>query len=373
MTDEKIARTKDENLPRVTVTEDWGRFIGYMLGDGNYGKTTVRVTCDKRHEKTVEDVERLMRSMGLNPSRYEKKIDKRCETSKAKEGFGVDVTCTCVTFLKMARKYGLCGDTGKAFNIPSIILRSPKSVIKEFLIGLFESDGTVCDGSSGVSLCSKSLKLIQDVQYILLGFGIIGTIAHSYNKHYNRYYYKLNLGRNASDVFNREIGFVSDHKRAKLAEICSKPHSNAFREMKFTDEIASIEEGVSTVYDIEVEEMHMYNANGIVNHNSELKIIESGMKRKALIAQDFGIYKELLEDGVTGILVKDDKKGWYKAIKSLINDETLRNELADNLHEFVKERYDINVVNKQRLQIYKDVMEKKVEHNNVLEGVLPKS
>ena len=34
---------------------------------------------------------------------------------------------------------------------------------------------------------------------------------------------------------------------------------------------------------------------------SELKIIEAGMKKKCLIAQDFGIYSQLLENGKTGI------------------------------------------------------------------------
>lgn len=111
-----------------------------------------------------------------------------------------------------------------------------------------------------------------------------------------------------------------------------------------------------------------YKENMFNKAKSELKIIESGMKKKALIAQDYGIYKELLEDGVTGILVNDDKKGWHKAIKSLVNNEGLRNELANNLHEFVKDKYNINTVNKQRLQIYKDMMEKKRESAHILEG-----
>lgn len=105
-----------------------------------------------------------------------------------------------------------------------------------------------------------------------------------------------------------------------------------------------------------------YRENMFNKAKSELKIIESGMKRKALIAQDFGIYHELIEDGVTGILInkEDDKKGWYKAIKRLINDHDLRNELANNLHEFVKDRYDINTVNKSRLQFYKQLTEHSV-------------
>ena len=102
-----------------------------------------------------------------------------------------------------------------------------------------------------------------------------------------------------------------------------------------------------------------YKENMFNKVKSELKILESGMKKKVLIAQDFGIYSELIEDGVTGILINkdDDKKGWYKAIKRLINDPDLRNTLANNLHEFVKDRYDINVVNESRLQFYKQLVE----------------
>jgi glycosyltransferase involved in cell wall biosynthesis len=102
-----------------------------------------------------------------------------------------------------------------------------------------------------------------------------------------------------------------------------------------------------------------YKENMFNKVKSELKIIESGMKKKVLIAQDFGIYRELIEDGVTGILVHkdDDKKGWYKAIKMLINNPELREKLENNLHEFVKDRYDINNVNASRLEFYKQLVE----------------
>ena len=95
---------------------------------------------------------------------------------------------------------------------------------------------------------------------------------------------------------------------------------------------------------------------------SELKIIETGMKKKVLIAQNFGIYKELLKDGVTGLLVSDNKKDWYKAIKKVILNKDLREELANNLHNFVKNKYDINNVTKQRVELYKELSKKKVKH-----------
>lgn len=99
---------------------------------------------------------------------------------------------------------------------------------------------------------------------------------------------------------------------------------------------------------------------------SELKIIEAGMKRKALIAQDFGIYKELLKDGETGILIKDNKDGWYKAMKKVIQDPRYRQMLADNLHEFVREKYDLKNVTAQRVEIYKKLIKERAEKKSLV-------
>ena len=92
---------------------------------------------------------------------------------------------------------------------------------------------------------------------------------------------------------------------------------------------------------------------------SELKIIEAGMKKKCLIAQDFGIYSKLIENGKTGILIKDNKDGWYKAIKKVILDPDYREELANNLHEYVKDKYELKIVTANRAIVYKNILESK--------------
>ena len=95
---------------------------------------------------------------------------------------------------------------------------------------------------------------------------------------------------------------------------------------------------------------------------SELKIIEAGMKKKCLIAQDFGIYKQLLTNGENGILIDDNKDGWYKAIRKVIQEPEYRQMLAENLHNFVKDKYELKNVTTFRAEIYKKVLQdKKVE------------
>lgn len=105
---------------------------------------------------------------------------------------------------------------------------------------------------------------------------------------------------------------------------------------------------------------------------SELKIIESGLKNKVLIAQDFGIYKDLIKDGETGLLIptKDNARGWYKAIKKLIKEPELRIKLAKNLNDFVKNKYTIETTTNERVKFYKKIIsENKEKHNFQLEAV----
>ena len=91
---------------------------------------------------------------------------------------------------------------------------------------------------------------------------------------------------------------------------------------------------------------------------SELKIIEAGMKKKVLIAQDYGIYKEILEHGETGFLVPEARnhKDWYKHIKHLINDKSEVERISNNLYNYVKDRYSLENVTKDRVKIYHELI-----------------
>lgn len=91
---------------------------------------------------------------------------------------------------------------------------------------------------------------------------------------------------------------------------------------------------------------------------SELKIIETGMMGKALIASDLYIYKELLKNNETAILIdpKRDHKDWSKAIKNLVLDDDLRKSLAKNLNKLVCPCYSLKEVTKNRVNWYKSIL-----------------
>lgn len=94
---------------------------------------------------------------------------------------------------------------------------------------------------------------------------------------------------------------------------------------------------------------------------SELKIIEAGLTKKVLIAQEFGIYKDLIKHNENGILIPKSKnvRGWYEAIKKVVNDKEYRDQLSNNLYDFVKEKYTLEIVTQHRFEWYNEIINKR--------------
>ena len=98
---------------------------------------------------------------------------------------------------------------------------------------------------------------------------------------------------------------------------------------------------------------------------SQLKVIEAGFYKKALIASDFGPYtidlKHSLENGNftdgNALLVRDGRNhgDWAKFMKKLIDNPSWAEDLGERLYETVSKRYDLNIVTETRAQIYKEI------------------
>lgn len=320
----------EDMIPKIKINENWGRLLGYMVGDGHFGRQGFTISCDKRHTNVVDDVDYLFKSIGLYPRHILKQPDKRCQTSQIKEGNGLDIKASSRTLRKIAEKYNWVTDKGKTFEIPKVILESPKSVIKEFIKGLFEADAGVT--SSGILFCSKSETLIKQLQVVLLGFNIKVKVKKQFNKQYRKYYWYIHMGREAADIYYSEIGFVSKHKQDSLKFICVKQHGGAFKKYDWKEEIIDIEYRTNTVYDIEVEDTHQYNGNGIINHNSSLKILEAACTDTYCILGKPYQTKEL------GDLYPVEN--WYENIKSLIKDKEKLFKLKTETSAYVRGLYN---------------------------------
>ena len=102
--------------------------------------------------------------------------------------------------------------------------------------------------------------------------------------------------------------------------------------------------------------------NHIFNRvKSQLKVIEAGFYKKAIIASNVGPYtidlKHALKNGEftdgNALLVDEVRNGdWSKYMKKLIQNPNLAYDLGQRLYETVKDTYDLNKVTKDRAQLY---------------------
>jgi len=205
-------------------------------------------------------------------------------------------------------------------NIPEQIWRSPKSVVKEFIKGLFDSDSVY--SYDGVYFISKNRQLVEDIQFLLLGFSIISRVSSS-DKNYILY-----LDRCACNIFYKEIGFRCIAKQEELAKICSVSLDETL-EMK--DEIVSIQYGINDVYDVEIPNNHFYVANGFISHNSNIKALEYTFIGCPGVYSNVYPYKDMT-------LTSDDDYGMINYIEKLARDVNFREEVYNKDLNIVKDQ-----------------------------------
>ena len=99
---------------------------------------------------------------------------------------------------------------------------------------------------------------------------------------------------------------------------------------------------------------------------SQLKVIEAGFYKKAIIASDLGPYtidlKHCLKNGefVDGnaLLVDENRNhsDWAKFIEKLVKNPNMAKDMGERLYETVKDTYDLKVVTKTRAEFYKSII-----------------
>ena len=106
---------------------------------------------------------------------------------------------------------------------------------------------------------------------------------------------------------------------------------------------------------------HMFN-----RMKSQLKVIEAGFYKKAIVASQIGPYtidlKHCLDKGQftdgNAMLVSefDNVHGWAKYLEKLIKNPNLVKDMGERLYETVKDKYDLNTVTKERAEFYKSLI-----------------
>ncbi|MCP4680072.1 MAG: AAA family ATPase [Deltaproteobacteria bacterium] len=242
------------------------KILAYLIADGSLGKNTspvftkndpeVRLDFENAVEKKGDECIEFTNDRGIIHVRV-----------RGKQGARNNV----IRFLKEVGLHGL--RSGDKF-IPNFVYALSSSKLALFLNRLFTCDGSV-EASGRISYSSKSIRLVQQVQHLLLRFGIVSIIRDRY---LNGELYGAELTINAKpDVlkFIDEIGVIgkkaviAENIRRSLYDIRANPTQLDRIGPILFDRIKSIEPTrVAPTYDLCVDGSHNFVANDFIVHNS---------------------------------------------------------------------------------------------------------
>lgn len=258
-----------------------GMILGWVVGDGTINKIRTVLSFFGKEKQELAPTFASTVTKLVNTDEYSKtsrtyevgvtQIEERDEARVASERLN-----------NFVKKYGL--DENK-LKVPDLVFEGSKETQVGFLQALFTADGHV--NSSETKGCSARLtsinyKMLQDVQRLLLNFGIASKIYKNRHKGgkrlmpngkggKDRYYCKpcheLAISKNKLAIFASEIGFLSSHKQDRLVSYISGRTRGLYKE-KFTVRFDNLEHiGKEIVYDLIQPSTHSFIANGLVVHN----------------------------------------------------------------------------------------------------------
>ena len=167
--------------PEKAERGDLCRLLGYMVGDGHYGKhrTVSFISADL---DVYEDAKRIARTSFPEISFYEAitpsktpcyEVDFVCYHKEGKYGkpFGNPL-------LNWFRQLGILGQLCDAKRVPSFVWEAGEAGAREYLAGYLATDGCVKQmrGKYYVHFDTVGFELARDVQHLLLRIGVVATI-----------------------------------------------------------------------------------------------------------------------------------------------------------------------------------------------------
>lgn len=218
-------------------------------------------------------------------------------------------------------------------------------------------------------MVNKNSSLTDQVQYVLCGFDVRGTVTElnkqtgeqkqrpikpeetvwvQYEKIFTNNYKIIDENHlRYLNSFNQDE-YVSDYETSYRRVWTLPVNTYAVNYSKFDISLAPIKN-------------HIFN-----RMKSQLKVIEAGFYKKALIASNIGPYtidlKHSINNGnfVDGnaLLVNEhnNHSDWAKYVKKLVQNPNLIEDMGNRLYETVKDTYDLNKVTKDRAEFYKSLI-----------------
>jgi glycosyltransferase involved in cell wall biosynthesis len=215
----------------------------------------------------------------------------------------------------------------------------------------------------------KITHLKDKLQFVLCGFDTRGTVTEI-NQQTGEHKKRDILPHETvwaqyEKIFTQNHSLVSEDYKKYLLKYTQEKYPNELDESYvrvWTQPVTSYAKNYSK-FDISLAPIKNTMFNRM---KSQLKVIEAGFYKKAIIASDLGPYtldlKHCLSQGnfVDGnaMLVDENRNhsDWAKYIKKLVDNPNMIKDMGERLYETVKDTYDLNVVTKNRAEFYKSLI-----------------
>lgn len=210
-------------VPKKTNPEFW-RFIGLLIGEGyaqksNGGSATIFFT--NNDESLLSEVYEYLINLGLNPALRGPHKGKRARESYV----------SSIELYNFLEKLGAVGKSSEK-KVPKLLFKCSKDELRSFLSAYFDAEGSLSKDRFKIVVTSASKELLENIQHLLLRFGIISQLhetkarASNSPKSIRKTYYRLTItGRNVLK-FYKEIGFTVKEKQERLEKIIKKGLKN---------------------------------------------------------------------------------------------------------------------------------------------------
>ena len=193
--------TEKYKLPsKLSDDLDLCYLMGLFIAEGNYNDNTIAITNGD------DEIINFLTNMGFLKSREHHYYYSSSYLTRFFQNY-----------------IGITKARAKDKKIPPMILRSSKEVAKAFLQGMFDGDG--CAFKTGVKYTSTSKELVNQLQILLLNFGVQSYIKYTEektsqtsvltNKNHISKIYNLFIKTQYIEKFFNEIGFRLSRKQIK--------------------------------------------------------------------------------------------------------------------------------------------------------------
>jgi len=275
-----------EPLSWLKFDENWAWALGAFIGDGVGCYTRISNNrkrmynshlissyigiCGLSEDCVVDKFKKFLQNKGYRLSnRVKNESTKKFETHTV---YDFELVKIFQDTLK-AFKYDET-KSHKNLKVQDFILNANIDIKLAFIAGLFDTDGYIKSSKNKKSVdccfCSKELDLISGLSLLLNSLGAKHSICLDWNKTYKRYYYLLNVHQSGiyklASLGIHKYMTVPRKKQAFVERLKILPRiKNIYETCKVIKILNKNETNI--VYDITVEGVHEFYANGIRVHN----------------------------------------------------------------------------------------------------------